>query len=138
MNTLNGVTQPSATRIANYLRSSWISLGFACLNEKEPEQARKVFETVVARYPDVGYGYHGLGRSLYDLKRYDEAIPWFEKALAMNPRLGSHYRLALIFKEKGDRARAIEYVRAFQKDVPNPQAQTQSDLKKLMKELGME
>ena len=137
-NTLTAVKEPSSPRVANYVRSTWLSLGFKCLTEKEPEEARRVFESIIMLYPDMAYGYHGLGRSLLDLKRYDEAIPPLEKALAMNDQIGSHYRLALVYKAKGDRPRAIEYLRRFQREVHSPSPQTVSDVKNLLHELGAE
>ncbi len=65
--------------------------------------------------PGFGNPYNDIGAYLVELDRPDEAIPWFEAALAV-PRYEARcypcYNLGRIFEKKGDWLRAITLYRA--------------------------
>lgn len=62
--------------------------------------------------PDFGNPYNDIGAYLIDLKRYDEAIPWLERALEApryEPRHYPYFNLGRIYYSKGMINRAREY-----------------------------
>lgn len=61
--------------------------------------------------PDYGNPYNDIGAYLIEMQRYDEAVPWLEKATtAMNyePRHFPYYNLGRVYIEKGMIKAAIE------------------------------
>jgi Tfp pilus assembly protein PilF len=62
--------------------------------------------------PDFGNPYNDIGAYLIDLKRYDEAIPWLERALEApryEPRHYPYFNLGRVYYSKGMINRAREY-----------------------------
>ena len=62
--------------------------------------------------PDFGNPYNDIGSYLVALERYDEAIPWFERAIAApryDPRHYPYFNLARVYYAKGMITRAREY-----------------------------
>jgi Tfp pilus assembly protein PilF len=62
--------------------------------------------------PDFGNPYNDIGAYLIDLKRFDEAIPWLERALEApryEPRHYPYFNLGRIYYSKGMINRAREY-----------------------------
>ncbi len=100
-----------------------VGLGFRHLSAKPPrlDDARRVFEAAAARLPDRELFQRGLGRVAQEQGRYAEAAVHFERALAIKPQPGAHYRLAQVAEKLGDTARAIthyEKTLRFPRDVP--------------------
>jgi type IV pilus assembly protein PilF len=59
---------------------------------------------------------HALGSAYYRARRLEEAVSPLEKVLSQNPNHADClYTLALIYKEKGDRKLAKEYLSRFKK-----------------------
>lgn len=61
--------------------------------------------------PDFGNPYNDIGAYLIDLERYDEAIPWLERAIAAkryDPRHFPHFNLGRAYLAKGLLNRARE------------------------------
>jgi tetratricopeptide (TPR) repeat protein len=59
--------------------------------------------------PTFGNPYNDIGAYLIDLKRYDEAIPWLESAIAApryDPRHFPHFNLGRVYSAKGMITRA--------------------------------
>ena len=55
-----------------------------------------------------------LGVLLYDLQRYDDALKFFERALALDPQFTTIYHnMACCYHEKGDQANFTLYTRKF-------------------------
>jgi len=74
--------------------------------------------------PTFGNPYNDIGAYLIEKNLWDEAIPWFERALEA-PRYESycfpHFNLGRVFEKKGSMGRALtEYRQALQE---NPQHQ---------------
>lgn len=56
------------------------------VDEKKPEDARQLFERIVAELPTYPDGFYYLGSSLFDLGRVDESIPYLMKARDLDPK----------------------------------------------------
>ncbi len=70
------------------------------------EECKKAIEVD----PDFGNPYNDIGAYLIELKRYDDAIPWLDRALEAkryDPRHFPHYNLGRVYmaKEMFNRAR---------------------------------
>lgn len=62
--------------------------------------------------PDFGNPYNDIGAYLIELQRYDEAIPWLERALEAkryDPRHFPHYNLGRVYLAKEMFKRAREH-----------------------------
>ncbi|MBI2486413.1 MAG: tetratricopeptide repeat protein [Deltaproteobacteria bacterium] len=61
--------------------------------------------------PDFGNPYNDIGAYLIELERYDEAIPWLERATLAKryePRYYPHYNLGRVYLIKGMIKKALE------------------------------
>jgi tetratricopeptide (TPR) repeat protein len=61
--------------------------------------------------PDFGNPYNDIGAYLIELERYDEAIPWLEKATLAKryePRHYPHFNLGRVYLTKGMVKKALE------------------------------
>src|SRR6202021_313863 len=61
--------------------------------------------------PEFGNPYNDIGSYLIQLEKYDEAIPWLERAVAApryEPRHFAHFNLGRAYVAKGMLARARE------------------------------
>lgn len=56
------------------------------VDEKKPEDARQLFERITAELPTYPDGFYYLGSSLFDLQRYDEAIPYLMRSRELDPK----------------------------------------------------
>jgi len=72
-------------------------------------EARRVYEFAAARFPERELFQRALGRVAQEQGRYAEAAGHFERALAIRPQPGAHYRLAQVAERLGERERAIEH-----------------------------
>src|SRR6202142_2240748 len=62
--------------------------------------------------PDFGNPYNDIGSYLVALERYDEAIPWFERAIAApryDPRHYPYFNLGRVYLAQGLLPRPREY-----------------------------
>jgi Tfp pilus assembly protein PilF len=76
------------------------------------EAAIELCEKAIELDPDFGNPYNDIGAYLIELGRYDEAIPWLEKALAAPRYDAPHYPLlnmGRIYQERGDYRQALAY-----------------------------
>ncbi|HXE71517.1 MAG TPA: tetratricopeptide repeat protein [Candidatus Nitrosotenuis sp.] len=55
------------------------------VDEKKPEDALQLFQRIVAELPSYPDGYYFMGSALYDLQRYDEAVPYLQRCVEMDP-----------------------------------------------------
>ena len=72
------------------------------------EECKKAIEVD----PDFGNPYNDIGAYLIELKRYDEAIPWLERAIEAKryePRHYPHYNLGRVYQAKEMYTRAREH-----------------------------
>ncbi len=97
------------------LRGVWKDLltavGFTHLSAKPPrlDQAQRVFEQAAARFPRDELFLRGLGRVAQEQGRLTQAAELFERAIAIKPQPGAHYRLAQVAEKLGDVSRAITH-----------------------------
>jgi tetratricopeptide (TPR) repeat protein len=97
------------------VRAVWQDLlagvGFRHFSARPPrlDDARRVFEFGAARFADRELFQRGLGRVAQEQGRYADAAVHFERALAIKPQPGAHYRLAQVAEKLGDTARAISH-----------------------------
>jgi tetratricopeptide (TPR) repeat protein len=97
------------------VRSVWqdqlTALGFRYFAGKPPrlDDAQRVFDFAARRFPDNELFQRGLGRVAQEQARYEAAAQHFERALAIKPQPGAHYRLAQVAEKLGDTARAIAH-----------------------------
>jgi len=111
--TILAMTEPADTIILGYYRSTITSIGFALLNDKQPQKAEAIFAKFTAQFPALAVGYHGMGRSRLDQGRVDEAISYFGKALQIDSTVGSQYRLGIAYEKKGDFEMAMKSLEEF-------------------------
>jgi tetratricopeptide (TPR) repeat protein len=77
--------------------------------EEAIEECRKAIEID----PDFGNPYNDIGAYLIELGRWDEAIPWLEKALQApryEPRHYPHFNLARVYVHRYEYDRAIRHL----------------------------
>ncbi len=66
----------------------------------------------IAVDPDFGNPYNDIGAYLIEQKRFDEAVPWLERAIEARryePRHFPHYNLGRVFQAKELYNRAVEH-----------------------------
>lgn len=64
--------------------------------------------------PDFGNPYNDIGAYLLELGRFDEAIPWLEKAIEApryEPRHYPHFNLARIYIRRYEYAEALDHLK---------------------------
>jgi Tfp pilus assembly protein PilF len=72
--------------------------------------------------PDFGNPYNDIGAYLIELGRWDEAIPWFEKAIEApryDPRHFPHFNLARVFIQEYEYEKALEHLKRALELEPN-------------------
>ena len=55
------------------------------VDEQKPQEALQLFERIVAELPTYPDGYYFMGSSLFDLKKYEEAIPYLKRCTELDP-----------------------------------------------------
>ena len=84
-----------------------IPLGVSLWQAGQQDEARKVFTEAAAEGDKSPALMEALGKAHLQIKQYQEAILYFEKAIALAPRQGSfHLNLALAHQSNGDAAKA--------------------------------
>jgi tetratricopeptide (TPR) repeat protein len=65
--------------------------------------------------PEFGNPYNDIGAYLIELGRWEEAIPWFEKAIEApryDPRHFPHFNLARVYIQTYDYGKAVEHLQS--------------------------
>ena len=79
--------------------------------------------------------YYRIGRAERDAGRPRQALPWFERAARAEPKNAMpHYYLGFAYKERGQRARAVEAFRAYLS--ARPDADDRADIAREIEDLG--
>jgi len=55
------------------------------VDEHKPQEARHLFERIIAELPTYPDGYYFMGSALFDLKSFEEAIPYLQRSLELDP-----------------------------------------------------
>jgi Tfp pilus assembly protein PilF len=94
---------------------AWYNLGLAYKDLGEAEKGIAAFQHV-AEITQEADPYYFIGYLNKQLQKYDEAIPAFQKALALYPyHASAEFGLAQALQRKGDAAAAREHLARFQK-----------------------
>lgn len=56
------------------------------VDEKKPEDALQLYERIVVELPAYPDGHYFVGSAMFDLKRYNEAIPYLQRCLELDPK----------------------------------------------------
>lgn len=85
------------------------------LNEGSISETVAMLQKAVALDPAFTDSHYELGRALEQTKQNEDAAKQFEICLKQNPMLyKAHYRLAILYKKRGDTVRSANAMRAFQ------------------------
>jgi tetratricopeptide (TPR) repeat protein len=95
---------------AGYPKSNdyYENLGFACINTGDVDAGLKNLTTVLARKPNNKELLNDIAQALYNAKRYDEALNYYQKLLELNPKdANSLYMAGITFQKMGQKERGI-------------------------------
>ena len=97
-----------------------IPLGVSLWQAGQQDEARKIFTEAAAEGDKSPALMEALGKAHLQIKQYQEAVPYFEKAIALAPQQGSYrLNLALAHQSNGDAAKAAELYQNLLKTQPN-------------------
>ena len=89
-------------------------LGWAYSHQGRPDEAIAQCKIAISVDPDFGNPYNDIGAYLIELGRWDEAVPWFEKAIGASrydPRHFPHFNLARVYIQRYDYEPALQHLR---------------------------
>ena len=82
------------------------------LAQKKPEQAMTHYQKAIDLNPDYFGSYLGAGVAAYQTGNKPRAEEWLTKSVELLPTAPAAYYLGSIARDRGDRAKAMEYFRA--------------------------
>lgn len=85
-----GLLQEVLRKDPNHQRALYC-LGLLHLHGGRPGEALPLFEEVAALDPSDGYAAYNAGRCFQEMRNYEEAVLWFQRALKNDPYLASTY-----------------------------------------------
>lgn len=56
------------------------------VDEKKPDEAKEIFARVIEELPTYPDGHYFMGSSLFDLKQYEEALPYLKRCAELDPK----------------------------------------------------
>ena len=84
-------------------------IAMAAQKQGDAEKAILLFGNILKRHPEHGPSHEGLGRSLFKLRRYEEARVHLEKAIGLDPESSAaNYQLGQLLVRMGLRKEAKE------------------------------
>ena len=107
---VGSVAIPAELDAADIQRDLMVNIGNSYLRGGQAADGRRVYEAMTRRYPAESTAWLGLGRSLQEQGRLDDALPILEKAFALQPDAVPLLRIAQIHQARGDREKAIAYL----------------------------
>lgn len=129
---------PGATKLSGAVTVRaylYLRVGAAYVKAKQLPDAKRVFALGVERYPQDPALWLGLGRSLLDVGKPDEAIAALDHSLALSPTAAAHYRLGEAWALKGEGARAIAMLERSLGFTPGLPATLRSEVEQRLKSL---
>jgi beta-barrel assembly-enhancing protease len=87
-------------------------LGEISLAQKQPQDALPHYQKAIDLNPDYFGSYLGAGVAQFQAGNHARAEEWLEKSAQLLPTAPAAYYLGTIARERGDRAKAMEYYRA--------------------------
>jgi tetratricopeptide (TPR) repeat protein len=89
----------------------YFNLAEAYRKQGQLTEAATAFEEAARKMPDYALARSKRGLTLSSLGRHAEAIPEFEKAIALDPRLReAHYNLGMLLARQGQQSRALAHL----------------------------
>ena len=85
-------------------------MGWAFSFQRRYEEAIEACRRAIEVDPEFGNPYNDIGAYLIEMGRWDDAIPWFEKAAAApryEPRHFPHFNLARVYIHRFEYDRAV-------------------------------
>ena len=89
-------------------------LGWAYAHAGRVERAIAECKRAIEVDPDFGNPYNDIGAYLIELGRWEEAVPWFEKAIEAtryDPRHFPHFNLARVYIRAYEYRKAVVHLR---------------------------
>jgi len=81
------------------------------LAKNETPKIFEIYERILKLAPDHAEAYYNLGIAYYHQQDFDQASDFFERAIKLNDHVEARLYLASLYERRGDRARAIRYLR---------------------------
>lgn len=80
------------------------NLGFAQLYTGDAENGMKTLNEILIRKPNNKELINNIANAMYETKRYDDALVYFQKLLELNPKdASSLYMAGMVFQKKGEK-----------------------------------
>jgi tetratricopeptide (TPR) repeat protein len=85
-------------------------LGWTYSFQRRYDEAIAECKRAIAVDANFGRAYNDIGEYLIELERYDEAVPWLERAVATRsePRHHAHHNLGRVWRAKGQLLKAVD------------------------------
>ena len=87
-------------------------LGEISLAQKQPKEALPYYQKAIDLNSDYFGSYLGAGVAQFQAGNHAQAEEWLSKSAQLLPTAPAAYYLGTIARERGDRAKAMEYYRA--------------------------
>ncbi|MCF8464390.1 MAG: tetratricopeptide repeat protein [Flavobacteriales bacterium] len=96
-------------KITDRLYPAYLDLGGAYMEFQKFDEAKKIFQKAIDKYPQISASYVQMGKYYMTHKEYDKAIPNFEKAIEMGAHGSDYYYfLAICEFNSENHQKAIE------------------------------
>ncbi|MDZ7360058.1 MAG: tetratricopeptide repeat protein [candidate division KSB1 bacterium] len=102
-----------------YYQGAWLNMGSAVMRQGDSRKAMAYYHKELKHYPTAAT-YHQIGRVYAKLGNLDSARYAYEKSIAADSSFETAYfRLAELYKQEGDLAKALAYAREGLKRQPD-------------------
>ena len=95
-----GLAHPPRQGWAAEPRDTWLNLTYSLLQAGDMQTAVSVASGALQRYPDWPEMLSNLGILLYELGRSDEARPYLERSLALDPEQEQAAQLRALLQQQ--------------------------------------
>ena len=106
------------------------------MDNREWETAGELFQSAIVINPRRADAWAGLSRAYFQLKRFDRAIEYMNRALSMRNRAAWRMLLGEYLDGRGDKSEAIETWQAILKDFPRAKQSVKDGVRKNLKQAG--
>ena len=129
------VNTDNSPTLAKLQRDLLVEIGLTLNREKQFADAEQVLLAVVQRHPDSAPAYLGLGRSLLEQGKPQDALLSLEKSLQINATAAVHYRLGQTWQALGDNKKAVASFEQALAFMPPLSAKSREDVEDQLKVL---
>jgi tetratricopeptide (TPR) repeat protein len=123
------------TTLVKLQRDLLVQIGLTLNREKQFADAEKILLAVVQRHPDYAPAYLGLGRSLLEQGKPQDALLSLEKSLQLDATAAVHYRLGQTWQALGDNTKAVSAFEQALAFTPALTAKSREDVEDQLKAL---